>query len=209
VCENPYIQAAGRVRRVGQAPLYNHTSEPAQDGSSELRSCIADSTRCWIQKNVMVASTWGRADADRHHAHNSRERGCAIHHRVRDECIWQAVPPLLDRDDPDRPRVRRFVRFARSRIAANLPTPWVGLTERISIFGYMLCLIRARHYALTRPQRCGFRWLWGRRVAVGWGLGSGSRKCRTDLTALTLSCRSSFCTPSFGRSWRDASWRFR
>lgn len=27
------------------------------------------------------------------------------------------------------------------RIAANLPTPWVGMTERISVFGYMLWLL--------------------------------------------------------------------
>lgn len=27
------------------------------------------------------------------------------------------------------------------RIAANLPTPWVGVTERVSVFSYMLWLV--------------------------------------------------------------------
>jgi hypothetical protein len=47
------------------------------------------------------------------------------------------------------------------RIGANLPTPWVGVRERISIFGFMLwlvvlavALLRARHTAaVTSPGR--------------------------------------------------------
>ena len=42
------------------------------------------------------------------------------------------------------------------RIAANLPTPWVGVTERSSIFGYMLWLV-VLAIALLREQKpdCG------------------------------------------------------
>lgn len=38
------------------------------------------------------------------------------------------------------------------RIAANLPTPWVGLTERISVFSYMLWLV-VFAIGLLRAQR--------------------------------------------------------
>lgn len=38
------------------------------------------------------------------------------------------------------------------RIAANLPTPWVGVTERISVFSYMLWLV-VLSIGLLRVQR--------------------------------------------------------
>ncbi len=38
------------------------------------------------------------------------------------------------------------------RIAANLPTPWVGVTERISVFSYMLWLV-VLAIGLLRTQR--------------------------------------------------------
>jgi len=37
------------------------------------------------------------------------------------------------------------------RLAANLPTPWLGVTERINIFGYMLWVV-ALAVALLRAQ---------------------------------------------------------
>lgn len=41
------------------------------------------------------------------------------------------------------------------RIAANLPTPWVGLTERISVFSYMLwLLVVAIGLLRVQGQRC-------------------------------------------------------
>jgi hypothetical protein len=40
------------------------------------------------------------------------------------------------------------------RISANMPTPWVGVTERISIFGFMLWLM-VLAVALLRSERHG------------------------------------------------------
>lgn len=49
------------------------------------------------------------------------------------------------------------------RIAANLPTPWVGVTERISIFGFMLwvvvlavCLLRSKSRIAPEPLRTNY-----------------------------------------------------
>lgn len=42
-----------------------------------------------------------------------------------------------------------------SRLAANLPTPWVGITERISVFGFMLWLSVFAGGLLRGPGRAG------------------------------------------------------
>jgi hypothetical protein len=42
-----------------------------------------------------------------------------------------------------------------SRMAANLPTPWMGLTERINIYGYMLWLVVLAIVLLRRGKNAG------------------------------------------------------
>jgi Protein of unknown function (DUF998) len=51
-----------------------------------------------------------------------------------------------------------------ARVRANLPTPWLGVTERINIYGYMLWMA-VLALALLRVRRSGFvRYLSGARV---------------------------------------------
>ena len=40
-----------------------------------------------------------------------------------------------------------------SRIAANLPTPWLGIRERIGIYGYMLWMLVLAGYLLRSPRK--------------------------------------------------------
>jgi hypothetical protein len=73
----------------------------------------------------------------RRHARHLYDRDRSLHvsiHRVWGHRGREVVSSLLDRDDPDPPGIWRFGRMDGPRIAAHLPTPWLGVTERVNIY---------------------------------------------------------------------------
>ena len=59
-------------------------------------------------------------------------------HRLRGHGVRKAVSPLLDRDHPGARRDRRSDRYPGVPSGGQPADPWAGVTERISIGGYLL-----------------------------------------------------------------------
>ena len=92
-------------------------------------------------REVLAAET----NADRHHAHRLRDGDRSPHAArdwIRGRGIRKTVPPLLHRDPGDPGRVWRLDRTRmRHGSQANLPTPWIGVWERINIGVFLLWVV--------------------------------------------------------------------
>ena len=87
--------------------------------------------------------------------HGSSRLGVPVlpaRHGVWSYGIRKAVPALFDRDDADTVVFGVMTGLDQPQLEANLPTPWMGLWERIDIFATMLW-IAVLAIALTRPSK--------------------------------------------------------
>ena len=127
------------------------------------------------------ASTRGagrrRRHAERHHARRSGRRN-GLPHVSRDRSwrhgIREALPARVpDRHDRGAPRVRGVDVLEAPRLQANLPTPWIGLWERIDVSVFLLWI--------AVPATAMLRTRTGRRHAsrTGPSMTSRSRESRS------------------------------
>ena len=121
-----------------------------------VRASVLETVRCasweFVGRHGVIGLAWppmhrlgtGWRDPDRYHAHRLFDGDRSPHaagDRIRGSGIRKAVPPLLPRDPGGPGRVWRPDGVDAPRIAANLPTPWIGVWERINIGVFLLWVV--------------------------------------------------------------------